>query len=81
MRKKEILSPRDYTELIDFSDMKLTALQAIKLKCIECCAFNYKEAKKCDIKTCALNQFITKKREYRITEEERERRRKNFNIR
>ena len=78
MRNKEILSPRDYTELVDFSGMELTPLQAIKLKCIECCAFDYKEAKRCDIKTCVLNQFITKKREYHLSEKDRERRRKNF---
>lgn len=72
---------QDYNELIDFSDIKLTALQAIKMKCKECCCFNWAEAKRCDVTTCALNQFITgkRKRTMNLTDEERERRKNQFN--
>lgn len=79
MIEKEKIDISSYNTLLDFSNIKLTPLKAIKLKCKECCAFNYKEAKRCDIKTCPLNQFITKKTTYVISEEERERRRKLFN--
>ena len=68
----------DYNDITDFSDIKLTPLQAIKLKCKECYVWNWKEAKKCDTKTCPLNQFITKKNNYTISDEERERRRNIF---
>ena len=30
------------------------SMPAIKLKCIECCAYKHNEAKKCEIRTCAL---------------------------
>ena len=78
MKERTKIGISEYNELIDFSNTKLTPLQAIKLKCKECCAFYWNEAKRCDIKTCALNQFITKKNTYTITEEERERRRNIF---
>lgn len=71
----EQITLRDYTKLIDLSPYKLTPLQAIKLKCKECCGFNSAEVRKCNITTCALNQFINSKNSYNITEEERERRR------
>lgn len=69
---------QDYNELIDFSDIKLTPLQAIKLNCKQCCAFSWAEAKKCEIKTCPLNQFITGKRKRKYSDEEIERRRQQM---
>lgn len=69
----------DYNDVMDFSDIKLTPLKAIKLKCKECCGYNSREAKKCNIKTCPLNQFITKRNKYNISEEERNRRKNIFN--
>ena len=36
-------------------------MAAIKLKCLECCAWEYSEAKRCEIRTCplwALNRWI-----------------------
>ena len=29
-------------------------LKAIRLKCLDCCCWDYTEAKKCEIRTCAL---------------------------
>ena len=74
--KLDNITLRDYNELIDLSSYKLTPLQAIKLKCKECCGFNSFEVKQCNITTCALHQFINNKNIYNITEEERERRKK-----
>lgn len=79
MEKKPKLKISEYNRLVDFNDYEpLTPLQAIKLKCKECCAFQSSEVLKCEIKDCALNQFINKKRNYNISDEERERRRKIF---
>lgn len=62
MNNEEKLNISKYNALIDLSDIKLTPLQAIKMKCKECCAFDWSEAKRCDIKSCPLNQFMRKLR-------------------
>lgn len=59
----------------DFSNIELTPMQAIRAYCKECCGYSMYEAKRCEIKTCPLNKFITRKRTYNISDEERERRR------
>lgn len=73
--KSEKINLNAYTELIDLSNIKLTPLLAIKLKCKECCAFNSKEVTKCESKTCPLYQFTHNKRKRNISDEDRERRR------
>lgn len=79
LKKRDYFGISEYNYITDFTDIKLLPLQAIKLKCKECCGYDWAEAKRCDIKTCPLNQFIAgKKTTYTISEEERERRRNNF---
>ena len=36
---------------------RLTRAQAIRAKCLDCCAGQEAEVRKCDIKTCALWRF------------------------
>ena len=45
---------------------KLTGIQAIREKCMECCAWNYAEVKRCPCKDCVLYPFRFGK--YGITE-------------
>lgn len=73
--KNEKFNLQDYTELIDFTNIKLTPSLAIKLKCKECCAFNSKEVAKCENTSCPLHQFTHNKRKRNISDEDRERRR------
>lgn len=76
---KQKITLYEYNELVDFTNyQELTPLQAIKLKCKECCCFNMSDVKRCEIKSCALNQFINRQRKYNITEADRERRREQL---
>lgn len=56
----------------------MTPTQAIKAKCIDCCAGNKSEAKACTVTTCPIHQFLTEKFQRKnskpkriITQEER----------
>lgn len=51
---------RDYTDRTDFSEIKLTQKQAILAKCYDCCCYDRKEVKLCEIKYCPLWQYKEK---------------------
>lgn len=36
---------------------KLTAQKAIRLKCLDCCAYSYSEVEKCELTGCPLHEF------------------------
>ena len=48
---------RDYNELVDLSDYKMSIRQIIMAKCKECCGFSSKEAILCNAKDCALHKL------------------------
>lgn len=50
----------DYNDITDFSNIELTAKEAILAKCYDCCCFDGVEVKECNIKTCPLHQFKEK---------------------
>lgn len=50
----------DYNHLMDFSDIDMTAKEAICAKCHECCCFQATEVKQCKQTDCALYKFKEK---------------------
>lgn len=51
---------KDYTDITDFSKIRLTQKEAILAKCYDCCCYERKEVKLCKIKTCPLHQYKEK---------------------
>lgn len=49
---------------------KVSPIAAIKLKCIECCGWEFKEARACEINTCPLWQM--NRRAFKVPKEEDE---------
>ena len=59
-KQKEKFKLVDYNNKTDFTNIELTFKQAILAKCWDCCCYDGKEVKKCDIKHCPLNKFKNK---------------------
>ncbi len=75
MKEKEIKKIQNLKDLNDVVKNNTSVINAIQLKCYDCCCFDYEEVKQCCVTTCALypfrlgnNPFL--KREY--TEEQKE---------
>ncbi len=78
MSNKPKIKYNDYNDLVDFREYeRLTPLKAIKFKCKECCCWNSYESRQCENYDCPLQQFINRKQRYRVSEEDRERRKNN----
>lgn len=45
---------REYNKPTDFSEVQLTPMKAIMMKCKDCCAYDAGEVNSCEIKTCPL---------------------------
>lgn len=71
---------RKNKQLVDFADYEsLTPMRAIRLKCLDCCGFDDKEVRLCEIKTCALHQFKEKNfKTLQLTDEQRQKRSERF---
>jgi len=70
----------DYNQLMDFTDIEMTAKEAICAKCHECCCFQATEVKKCKQTDCALFKFKEKwyKIPMKISDEVRNKRKENM---
>ena len=56
---KPKFSFKKYTHEVDFNNYEpLEPLEAIRAKCLDCCCYDMKEVKLCDITSCPLNRFI-----------------------
>ena len=51
---------KSYQNLTDFSNIELSAKEAILAKCWDCCCYDAMEVKECNIKTCPLHQYKVK---------------------
>lgn len=51
---------KDYKDRVDFSNIKLSFKEAILAKCYDCCCYDRKEVKACNIKHCSLYNFKQK---------------------
>lgn len=51
---------KNYDRSIDFSDIDLSFKEAILAKCWDCCCYDRKEVKLCNIKHCPLYKFKQK---------------------
>lgn len=57
--EKEKFSWKKYDRIVDFNNYEpLEPLEAIRAKCLDCCCYDMKEVKLCDITTCPLQRFI-----------------------
>lgn len=57
--EKEKFSWKKYKRTVNFNNYEpLEPLDAIRAKCLDCCCYDMKEVKLCDITTCALHRFI-----------------------
>ena len=51
---------KDYKDRVDFTNEDLNFKTAILAKCWDCCCYDRKEVKLCDIKYCSLYKFKEK---------------------
>ena len=66
MIKKHTFKLRNYTERTDFSEIELTPKEAILAKCYDCCCYDRKEVKACNIVHCPLYKY--KNKWFRVSE-------------
>ena len=60
MIKNHTFKLRNYTNRTDFTDIELTPKEAILAKCYDCCCYDRKEVKACNIKQCPLHNLKNK---------------------
>ena len=66
MSKNKNFTLRDYTNRTDFTEIELTPKKAMMAKCYDCCCYDRKEVKLCNIKHCPLYKY--KNRYFKVSE-------------
>ena len=52
MSNKQVVDTKDVIQEVD-----LTPIRAIRLKCMDCCCFDWAEVRECELTECSLHSY------------------------